>query len=75
MDKMPRVINSRSSWDVDNKVGAIQVLVTPDNATAPVNTVNFPGLDAASFGAMMVLLGSGDTIFYNPGAKTLFSLQ
>ena len=64
---MPLVTNYRGTWDVDQKVGSVELALqgAPAAMLAP--------LDAANFSAVLAILGSDKNILYDPGNKRLIS--
>ncbi|SMH33409.1 hypothetical protein [Mesorhizobium australicum] len=64
---MPQVLNYRGSWDIDQKIGVVQL------ALAGGTVATTPSLDAANFTAVMTVLGSDPNIQYDPAQKRLFS--
>jgi hypothetical protein len=60
-------MNYRGSWDVDHKVGAVQLALSGGPA------VTLPDLDAANFAAVLAMLKSDANIQYDTLQKRLFS--
>lgn len=64
---MPVVLNYRASWDIDNKVGVVQLALAGGGAPVLSN------LEVSNFNAILLVLASDTKIEYDPIQQRLFS--